>query len=32
MGKASREMAMRDFHEQRWRAQWIDEIDRACRR
>jgi glycosyltransferase involved in cell wall biosynthesis len=32
MGRASREKAMREFHEARWRAQWIDEIDRACRR
>ncbi|MEZ4339929.1 MAG: glycosyltransferase [Sandaracinaceae bacterium] len=26
MGQASREMALRDFHEERWRAQWKDAI------
>jgi len=27
MGKASRAMAIRDFHEERWRAQWLEAID-----
>ncbi len=26
MGRASRQMALRDFHEERWRAQWKDAI------
>jgi len=27
MGRASRALAIREFHEERWRAQWIDAID-----
>lgn len=27
MGKASREMALKDFHEERWRRQWFETID-----
>lgn len=27
MGSVSRQMAIRDFHEERWRAQWIEAID-----
>ncbi len=28
MGRASRERAIRDFHEERWRRQWVDVIER----
>jgi glycosyltransferase involved in cell wall biosynthesis len=31
MGAASREMAVREYGEERWRRQWIEEIDRFLR-
>ena len=30
MGQASRDMAVREYDEARWRRQWIDELARAC--